>query len=81
MVDKKHIDNYINQMGEPTVASPIKPVVSVKKEDSYEFEVVAIKKLNEIYSDIPSHLGTYRDFLKRKHSDIYGDLLNAFLSH
>ena len=27
MVDKKHIDSYANQAVEPTVASPIEPVV------------------------------------------------------
>ena len=27
MVDKKHIDNYINQMGEPTVSNPVEAVV------------------------------------------------------
>ncbi len=30
MVDKKHIDNYVNQAGEPTVASPIEPVVMLQ---------------------------------------------------
>ena len=28
MVDKKHIDNYINQAGEPTVSGHVEPVVS-----------------------------------------------------
>lgn len=27
MVDKKHIDNYINQAGEPTVSNPLEHVV------------------------------------------------------
>ena len=28
MVDKKHIDNYVNQRGEPTVSNPAEAVVS-----------------------------------------------------
>tara|TARA_R110000772_G_scaffold1340_1_gene4683 strand:- start:621 stop:863 length:243 start_codon:yes stop_codon:yes gene_type:complete len=32
MVDKKHIDSYANQAGEPTVASPIEPVIMSRRD-------------------------------------------------
>lgn len=39
-----------------------------------EMESLAIKKLNEIYDVIPSHLSTYADFLKKHHEDEYNKL-------
>jgi len=34
-VGKKHIDNYVNQAGEPTVSNPLEHVVSENYKDGY----------------------------------------------
>lgn len=56
MVDKKHIDSYINQAGEPAVSNPVKAVVMRTNDVIASLGVPAhlFGKNNQIFVDMPN---------------------------